>query len=453
MKHTDLTVRNFGSLSTTVFMISLLSVGFGTVDLLFVAPQGETHVAAVGQGAVIVSAVITFFGGVVDVFSSRLSIAEGAGRRSQQLPVLLGALVLLLIASELLGVLLSLGVSPFLSWTGQPAEVVPLVTDYIRIHLWSVALVVGYSAVMAALKICGLKNYSLAVLTIGFGANVLLDWLFLYTAVADRFPSPEYAVSMATVVVDVVMGVLGIAVFRWQARRQNYRFARPGGTEVAAEARSMARVSCGIGIRHLNDWMGAVVPTLFIGSLGVGALAATAVATRLYTLFCRVPQACVSGAFVFYGYAVGGDTGQLRSTARRLLRYAAIPTAVAALLVVLFSRDLVALFGDGRLDENAARRLLFAYLVFLPVYLPGAVFGEMLTVHQRAGLLFWGSTIATYAIIIPLSWYGVFVLDSAVFAVAAGGLPNLVLAPLFWRALRRRHWAEPAVTDTGVRVA
>ncbi len=41
--------------------VGLMSTGFDMVDLLMVAPKGATHVAAVGQGSIIILGVYAFF--------------------------------------------------------------------------------------------------------------------------------------------------------------------------------------------------------------------------------------------------------------------------------------------------------------------------------------------------------------------------------------------------------
>ena len=41
--------------------VGLMGTGFGTVDLLMVAPKGVSHVAAVGQGSVLLLGVSAFF--------------------------------------------------------------------------------------------------------------------------------------------------------------------------------------------------------------------------------------------------------------------------------------------------------------------------------------------------------------------------------------------------------
>ena len=97
MEHTRLTLRNYSSFSAVIFALGMISAGFGALDLIMIAPKGLDAVAATGQGDVLVATAYALLLGVVDVFASRLAIAEGGGTTSRRLPVLLASLLLLLI--------------------------------------------------------------------------------------------------------------------------------------------------------------------------------------------------------------------------------------------------------------------------------------------------------------------------------------------------------------------
>lgn len=438
MEHTRFTVRNYTGYTAVVFGLGVVSVGFGALDLIMVAPKGLDQAAAVGQADVLISAIHAVFIGVVDVFSSRLAMAEGEQRTSHRLPVLGTALLLLLIPCQLLGIALGLGIEPLLRATGQKAELIPLVGDYVQVRTYGIALVLGYIVISESLKICGLKNLSAVNLVFGLAVNALFNWVFLDTGAARLFLSPAQAVAASTLVAQAVMATTGGIVLVRRLRTRPDRFVRPGRHEVLTEFRSMARTAPGIGLRHFNDYMGTTIPLLFIGTLGVVQLAAATVATKIYTLFCRVPQACFAGSFVFYGYALGGrGPDNLTRTVRKMRLYAAVPTAVATALTTLAAPRLVNAFGIPGLDRDLARNLLLAYLLYVPAYFFEQIFGEMLTVHQRGGLLFVSSTAVTYLLTIPLAWYAVFALDSTFLAVACKGIPTAVLAFVFWRAVRR----------------
>jgi multidrug resistance protein, MATE family len=447
MKHTELTVRNFAGLAVADFMIGSIAVGFGAIDLIMIAPKGVTNVAAVGQADLIVIGLAAFFGGAVDIFAARLAKAEGGGRTMRRLPTLGAAFALMLVAAGAFAILLAQLVEPFLTFTGQPAELVPLVDDYATLRLYAVPLMLAYAALSVACRIFGMKNAAVAILVVGFGANALLNWLFLYTGLQLWFASPAQAVAAATVVAQGVMLVCAIVVISRQLSRRDERFGQLVPGEVGPEFLSMARTAPGIGVRHLNDYAGSIIPLMFVGTLGVAQVAAFAIGAKIYTIFCRVPQSCVTSAFVYYGYELGREKApeELKRSAHTLLRWAAVPTAIATVVVLATSPWLVRIFCGDDLDRTLAMWMLFAFMVTVPLYLFEAAYGEILTVHQRAGLLSVSSTVTTWFIMIPLAAFGVFVLHSAPWGIALGGVVSTAaLVYVFWRALRRDHWSAGA---------
>ena len=458
MRHTQLNVRNYSSLAVVVLLVSSVSVGFGTVDLAMIAHKGVGHVAAVGEGDLIIAGLIGFFSGFVDTFSSRLAMAEGQGETGRRLPVLAGALLLMVAVCEVVAVAASFAVTPLLHAAHQNADLVPGVHDYVAVRLYSVPLLIGYVALNEALKILGLKNSVIRIMVFGFCINAAADWLFLYSDLSSLFPSPEAAVATATSAAQTLMACASTVVFVRQMRRRDRHFARPEPGTTMPEFWSMARTAPGIGVRHLNDYMGAIVPMMFVAPLGVQALAAFGLAVKIYTLFCRIPQACVSATFVYYAYEVGREQSpsRLRASASRLVTYCAVPTAAGAVVVMVSSPWLVKAFGGASIDTGTAVAMLFAFMATIPLYVFEASYGEMLTVHQRGGMLSVSSTLTTWLIMIPAVVIGVTVWSSAAWSIAAGGvLATAVQAWIFHRTLRVGHWSTvPAETaSVGAQVA
>lgn len=447
MKHTQLTIKNFSSLAIAEFLIGSVTVGFGVIDLIMIAPKGSLYVAAVGLADLLIIGLFAFFGGIVDIFAARLAQAEGSGQTMRRLPTLGAAFGMTMVVYAVLGVLVSLLIPPFLRLTGQDTALIPLVDDYAAVRLYSVVLTLSYVAVNTACRICGLRNATVAVLCGGFTANALFNWLLLYGPLQSWFASPAQAVAAATVGAQALMLVASLVILASQLRKRSEPLGPMEAKEVGPEFASMARTGPGVGVRHLNDYMGSIIPMMFVGTLGVSAVAAMAIGAKIFTLFCRVPQSCVGSAFVYYGYEVGRDTSpaQLRKTARTLLWWAAIPTAIATVLTLAFSPWLVRLFGGTDLDQGLAIAMLVAYMVVVPLYIFEAAYGEILTVHQRGGLLSVSSTLTTWFIMIPIAAFGVFVLRSAPLALGLGAVVSTaVIVFIFWRALDKGHWSVKA---------
>ncbi|CAL9337236.1 hypothetical protein SUDANB121_00204 [Nocardiopsis dassonvillei] len=432
--HTRLTGRAFAGFAGTMLPVEFLVVGMGAVDLLMIAPLGMVHIAALGLADLLAVALFAFFGGLVHALGGRLAAAEGAGELLLRLSAVGLAALVVLGAFQLAALALVPLAAPLLALAGQDPLIVPAVADHLAVRLCGLAPALAAVALGTALRVCGSRGAAALVPAVGFAANLGLDHAFLYTGAAAWFPSPEAAVAWATVAAQAVMiPVGGLLLYRVLARRGR-RPARPTRRAVGEELRTLAPTACGVGGRHLNDYMGAVLPVLFIGTLGAGAVAATAVATRVYTLYCRLPQACFEAAFVFYGYAQG-DAARERA-ARTLTRYAGAVTALSGALAVAASPWLVAAFSGEGVDQGAARWLFFAYMLGLPPYFFDQLRARFLIVHRRGGVLA-ATSLLTYAVTVPLAWCAVFLWGSAFGAVAARGVGYGASALVLGRALGR----------------
>lgn len=434
--HTRLTPRRFVSFSSSMFAIGLISVGWGALDLAMLAPFGEDNVAAMGMGEAVTMTISAFLAGLIDAFSGRVAQAEGAGETGRRLPLLFCAFLVVLLPVAVVLLLGALLVSPFLELIGQNPELVPLASDFVAIRLIGAVPVLVVSAFLEMLKICGLQTAVIRLLTLGLGLDALLNWCVLWGPAEGWFDSPLTAVAVTTVLAQFTMGALaGVVVVR-AFRRRGDVFVRPAARDVRTEAVSIGRVGSGIGVHQFNDYAGATVPLLMIGTLSVPTVAAATVATKLWTLYCRVPQACFTTGFVFYGYAVGRDQAEARELVTRLRTYAALPTVVGAVLMMAASPLLVRAFGGPDADIGQGVLLLAAYFLSLGGYFYSALYGELLGVRQEGSFLSSRSTVVTYALALPLAAIGVFVFDSAFLALASGTIPAVVLSVLFVGRMR-----------------
>lgn len=444
--HTALNTRNFLGLAFMSTVIGLATVGIGAVDLVMIAPKGATHVAAVGLGDLVIVAGFSFFGGVFDIYSGRLATSEGAGTTAGRLPVLAAALAMLALGCGLLALAISAGVGPGLRAAHQDPQIIPLVRDYIDTRLYGAAPLVIYGAIGLTLRLTGAKTAATVLLMGGFVANIVLNALVLYTPALRLFPSPESAVAASTVALQVLLSPVGIWLILRQIRRRSLILQRPTVRSAGSEFRAMAPPACGFGAHLFNDYLSATIPILFIGTLGATAVAATAVATKIYALYCRVPQGCFDASFALYGYAFGRDPSTIRDVGRRVLRYCAAPTVVAGGVVVGLAPWLVSAFGGANIDHHLATVILLAYMLAIPAYFFDQLLARLLKIHRRSRVLLL-SSLLTWAVTIPLAWVAVFELSSPFLAIAARGLVSAACGVIFWRSLRQA-WVPATAGET-----
>lgn len=441
--HTALTVRGFGSYASLILTLGLVSAGFGAVDMAMIAPLGSDHVAAVGQSDVLCAAIFSFFLGLVDAVASRIAVSEGAAETGHGIGDLGGAFLLLLVPCMLVAWLVAASTDFLLHAARQDARLIPLMTDYISWRMYGIAPLLVYFMLSEAMKISGMRSGALGLLCFGFAVNAGLDWAFLYSGIGHPFGSPEGAVAAATVMAHAAMAIAGVSMFWYGLAKRRAPPSRLSWARISAEAASICKVAPGIGARHMNDYAGTVVPLLFIGTLGVETLAAAQVATKIYVLFCRIPQACFGASFAYYGYSVGRSSAEASAIVKRLIEYSAVPTLVAVGFTLAFAPRLVLLLGGDEVNAQLACSMLVAYMWFVPAYFFEQFFGELLTIRQRGAVLFVSSSLATYLITIPLGGIAVFGFYSGFWGIASKGLATFILAVVFWRAIRAVDCSGP----------
>ncbi len=430
--HTRLTTSGFVGFTGSMFALGMLNVVFGAIDLAMVAPFGVEQVSAVGLGDAVVVLVLAFCAGIVDIFTSRLAVAEGNGTTAIRLPVLVLALALILGVVQVVAIVISVCMAPLLDIFGQPDTVIPLASGYTTARLGcGVVATLATTVTLEILKVVGLRNWSVTTLCIGLVLNVGFNWLMLYSTLAALFPSPAAAVAWSTVVTQACMAVFGVLFLARFLRARETRVEIPSWDSVRREAISIGATGSGVGIRHLNDYVGYTIPFLLMGTLGVQTLAAVTVAARVWTLYCRVPQACFTSSFIFYNYAIDRSYSESREVQRRVLRMSAWPTFAAAVLVLGLSPFIVLLLAGSDADHVLAVSLVYAFFIGLIPYFLAGFYGELLTAHQAGAFFSISSSVVTYAFVLPFAVVGVFVFHSAFFAIASTAVASLILAVLF----------------------
>ena len=156
----------------------------------------------------------------------------------------------------------------------------------------------------------------------------------------------------------------------------------------------------------MNNYAAAVVPFMLISRLDVATVAAAAVATRIWTLYCRVPQATLSAVGVFVGYSRGRSQRDAHAVVQRSRKYVMWPSFIAAAGVAATVPVFAKVFGGDEVDVGLVWGLTAAYLIAVPAYVVENLCGEILTVEQRAAWLSLPSTVVTYLVTIPMAIVG-----------------------------------------------
>ena len=427
-----LTIGDFYSYSLTALSIGLVNFSFGAIDLAMVAPLGIKHFAAIAQAEIIFTFLYTFLVGVTDIYIGSLATKVGRKKDAGEYFAPIIAILITTVLLSLFCILLSPLVSQALHYFGQNEELVPGIADYLRVRMYSIAPMLLFMASIETLKVLGLKTVSISALVIGAVTNALLNYIFLSIWIGKY--SPEYLISVATSLCHTVVFLYSVILLTKRLRLPNRNPKYSLYMDVIGHFKIISTKAPIIGLRHMNDYLGAIFPIVLVGTLDTITMTVVGYVTKIYMFYCRVPQACLSATFVYYNYCkkVIGE----HELIKRLFKYTAIPTATS-LLILLLLFPLVILLGSSMgLPNTQVSEVFIAYFIFIPFYLVEQFSAEILTAKVNTKAMLVGSAIATYIITMPISYYSVVHLESAAIAIAAKGLGTIFCSIIFYKALK-----------------
>ena len=267
--HTVLSPRTFVSFASTMFAIDLISVGYGVVDLAFIAHGGTVMVVAVGLGDLVTLLYMAFFAGVVDVYAARLARAEGCSQM-RRLPRLLGALAVIAMLWTVLGIIAAACTPPLLDLVGSNRAAADIAAGYVTVRMVGIPFALGLAAVSVTLRVIGRKRASIWVIFIGFLLNAGLDFILIYGPARSWIESPVMAVAAATAIVQAVTAIGGGFILKRHFSQRGTEAYEPEKDEAGLFVLiiEMLRTSLGVGLRQMNDYAATVVPFLLISRLG-----------------------------------------------------------------------------------------------------------------------------------------------------------------------------------------
>lgn len=444
-----LSPSNFGKFVTTNLFLSLLLSGFGAVDMVMVAPFGAHVLAAVGLGELVTVTAFAVISGYADLYVTTLARQVGSFQSATRRTDLLFANAALCLSA--IFALATLVVGPVLGSAYPDQAMGQGVVAYVVVRFLGVGLQLLSFGFVEALKICGYQRLAIASVGLGFLTNITGNAVVLHTPARDWLPGLEAGIAGSTVFAQLIMAVSAWALraqlpVRWHGGAHTCSSAQNGPTSSLI---SFMRAGLFIGGRSLNDYISNLVPLLFIAAMGAERAAAAAVATKLATLYYRVPQGCFGASLVFYSFTLNRFTrrpGRARRVRlQRLALYSAAPTTFFALTFLVLSDPLALLFGEA-VDPTWITVLLTAYLVFVPAYFAEHFLAELLAVHRQDLVMVWPSTLATFALALPLAYVVAIYLDSAFLAIASRGVAAVPLATYYWYRLRPHLADRVAVT-------
>lgn len=449
MQQRRLQSANFAKYAIISFVLNVIISSFGAVDMIMVASLGAGTLAAIGLGELITATAFAVLSGYADLYVTTLARQVGKCQRSMQRTNLL--FMSAAICLTVIFILAALAVGPLLGTVFSGQAIGQGVATYVAVRFVGVGFHLLSFGFVEALKIRGYPWLAFAPVGLGFLINIIGNAVVLHTPIRKWLPDLESGIAASTVVAQLMM-----VVFAWALWTR-----LPAPRRVGARASNLApngptpgfiqfmQAGFSIGGRNLNDYIANLAPLIFIASMGAERAAAAAVATKLATLFYRMPQSCFGASLVFYSFTVDQFTHRperaRRMRLRRLALYSAVPTCIFAVTFLLLSDPLARLFSKS-VDPAQIAFLLSAYMIFVPTYFAEQFLAELLAAHRQDMVMVLPSTLATFVLALPLAYVSAIYLESAFLAIASRGVAAVPLAIYYWLRLRPYLADRTAVT-------
>lgn len=344
----------------------------------------------------------------------------------------------------------------FLSYIGQPPEIIPHAEAYMQMLVWSLPPSIGFIVLRNFVSALNRPMAALWVMGSGVPLNALLDYALIF----GNFGMPRLELTgagIATALINWLMFavLLAIAVFRRPFRPYAVlgRFWRPDWFQF----REIFRIGLPIAGQSLLE-AGFFISAIFIvGQFGAVSIAATIIALQLPHVTFMVPVGLAQAATVRVGQAVG------RRDVAGAYRAAWVAVAIGGLYMIATTATVLAipeafasLFLDAdRPDSAAVLALAATYLVYAAFFQAGDAIQAVIAGALRgfndtaipmliAGFSYWGIGLGTGLTL--AFWAGME--GAGLWAGFVAGLTAAaILLTLRLRYQARRHYMPDEVPD------
>jgi len=299
----------------TPFALGLVAIfSFEAADLFFISKLGDAPLAAVSFAMPVIWLIYGIGIGFEAGAASCVSRAIGRNRQDQARrlttdTVVLGALVALLIC---LAGLATIG--PLFSLLGAPADLIPMVTDFMHVWYWVAPLDIALWISLASIRARGNTLLESKVITVAALLNLALDPIFIFGLFG--FPRLEIqGAALATLVSAFAMLLFTLAHLHFKLKVYANPFAP---LKVIFESwRHMLHIGIPAIITNAIIPVSSGIVVAMIATYGVDAVAGFGIAMRIEPIFLIPFYALSAVASPFFGQNIGSGNFDRLLEARR----------------------------------------------------------------------------------------------------------------------------------------
>jgi multidrug resistance protein, MATE family len=380
--------------------VCLSNIGHMGVDLADTYFIGKLPEHTEGQAAIALAGAfyVTFLVMAIGVsYGLTPLVAEAqAQQKTERIGNLLRHSIILNIVTSLILVLMLLAINPMLGKLGQPEAVVRLAVPFLGVILLSmIPLSIFFSFKQFAE---GMSDTRMAMyITLGSNAlNILLNYVLVFGHWG--FPAMGMMGSCwATFIARCGMGLAMWFYVRYAARYAIYREGFRFKNLEWSYFKELLKIGVPSGLMFVIEVVAFSMPATFIGQLGADHLAAHRIALSLASMTYMISSGLGAAATIRVGHFLGmGEREQVRRAGFSAMGLALVFMILAAIVFVLFSKELPAFFNEDYTVLEIAAPLFFIAAIFqvfdgLQVTAQGALRGvqDMVVPGFIAAISYW----------------------------------------------------------------
>ncbi len=348
---------------------SLLGAVYNLTDQVFIGQR----IGYLGNAATTVAAPITVVCGAVALLfgigaTVHFNILQGKGKTREALGYGGGGISMLVISGVVLMAVTLAFTVPILYLFGANQEVLPLAKTYLRITALGIPFLLLTTGGTLLVRADGSPKYTLLCSAVGVGANIVLDFLFLYP-----LGMGVEGAALATILGQVLSGLMVVRYLGHMKtgplKREDFRVKkdRVGNMVKIGSAASLNQVAMLLSQIVLNSSLRHYGDLSVYGSSEV--LAAAGVVAKVNMIFYSVIIGFSIGCEPIMGFNYGAKSfARVRETYRKTLLFVVVIGAVEFLCFWLFPNQLLSIFGEGTTAYGAfALRYMHIFMFMVAI--------------------------------------------------------------------------------------
>jgi putative MATE family efflux protein len=320
--------------------------------MFFISKLGDTPLAAISFAMPVIWLIYSI--GIGFEAAAASCVSRAVGKNDQNLAKRLTT------DTMVLGVIVALGlclvglvtIGPVFSLLGATPEVMPLVTDYMKIWYWVAPLDMALWISLASIRARGNTLLESKVITVAALLNLAMDPIFIFGLFG--FPRMEIqGAALATLLSNGIMLVFTLAYLAFKLKVYANPFAPL--SVILDSWRHMLHIGIPAIITNAIIPVSNGIVVAMIAAYGVDAVAGFGIAMRIEPVFLIPFYALSAVSSPFYGQNFGaGNFDRLLEARRVITRFCLGFGLILAVILALAANTLAGLFSDSESIRTVA---------------------------------------------------------------------------------------------------